>query len=130
MTFQKTVVRFTQWLSGIDDNVLEVFRMIRVHAETSDKITAWRVRDRLAVHPLLATAAVQIDVLADHECIALIGWAADARLLQLAEQLSRRVAGHRSLSRRIDNGFVDQGCFEHHATSNDVGVKVANTSLT
>ena len=43
--------------------------MVRVHTETSDKITAWRVRDRLAVHPLLGGAAVQIDVHADHESV-------------------------------------------------------------
>ena len=75
--------------------------MVRVHAMTTDKITAWRVRDALACHPLLGGGTAQIDVEVDHDQVTLTGWAADERLLQLVEQLVRRTAGRHAISVQI-----------------------------
>jgi hypothetical protein len=69
--------------------------MVRVHHGATDKITAWRVRDALACHPLLGGASAHINIVADREMVVLRGWTVDERLGQVAEQLARRVAGRR-----------------------------------
>lgn len=69
--------------------------MVRVHPTTTDKITAWRVRDALACHPLLGGATAQISVTAGRESVVLDGWTLDDRLVQEAQRLARRVAGRR-----------------------------------
>lgn len=78
--------------------------MVRVHAMTTDKITAWRIRDVLACHPLLGGGTAQIDVEVAHERVTLTGWTADERLIQLVEQLARRAAGRHAISIQIQHG--------------------------
>lgn len=99
--------------------------MVRVHALTTDKITAWRIRDSLAGHPLLGSVAAQIDVQADHEAVTLTGWAADEGLLRLVKQLALSAAGRRSVSMQIRCG-----CFTDSVrTSACAARSSANTSL-
>jgi hypothetical protein len=69
--------------------------MIRVHRTTTDPITAWRVRDALAEHPLLAGCAAQIHVTAGAQGVILDGWALDMYMVEVAIRLARRAAGHR-----------------------------------
>ena len=80
--------------------------MVRVHAMTTDAITAWRIRDILACHPLLGGGTAQIHVEVDHEQVILTGWTADERLLQLVEQLVRRAAGCHAISLQIQHGCL------------------------
>lgn len=100
--------------------------MVRVHALTTDKITAWRIRDLLATHPLLGSAAAQIDVQSDHETVILTGWAADAHLLQLVEQLATNAAGRRTLSMQIHCGCITKSMRTNVCAPGGS----ANTSLT
>lgn len=67
--------------------------MIKVHHETTDPVTAWRVRDALACHPLLGGASTQIAVLASRRRIVLTGWASDDELTRLATRMAGRAAG-------------------------------------
>ena len=88
--------------------------MVRVHAMTTDKITAWRIRDALSRHPLLGGGTAQIDVEVVHEQVILTGWTADERLVQLVEQLVRRAAGRHAISVQIQSG-----CLTGHVPSAD-----------
>lgn len=80
--------------------------MVRVHAMTTDKITAWRIRDALACHPLLGGGTAQIDVEVDHEQVILTGWATDERVLRLVEQLVRGAAGRHAISVQLYHGCL------------------------
>ena len=71
--------------------------MVTVHAATRDCATAWRVRDMLATHPLLAGTGVAIRVSASPLGILLEGWAQDERTCLLAVQLAQRSAGQRAI---------------------------------
>ncbi|MEZ4870436.1 MAG: BON domain-containing protein [Caldilineaceae bacterium] len=71
--------------------------MVRVKANTTDHIVAWRVRDALAAHPLLGGATAQIEIVADYEDVVLDGWALDSEVVALAIKLARRVAGRRTV---------------------------------
>ena len=75
--------------------------MVRVHPTTTDKITAWRVRDALACHPLLGGATAQISVSAGIENVILTGWTLDERLMQEAQHLARRAAGRRVVQMQL-----------------------------
>jgi hypothetical protein len=75
--------------------------MVRVTLGASDPITAWRVRDVLAAHPLLGGATAQISVMACHDSVILEGWTLDERLHQLALRLARQAAGRRSVQTRL-----------------------------
>ena len=75
--------------------------MVKVHHNTTDQIVAWRVRDRLAAHPLLGGATAQIHIIADYEEIILAGWAVDEAVIQLALRLTKRVAGKRAVHRDL-----------------------------
>jgi hypothetical protein len=75
--------------------------MVKVHHTTTDSVTAWHIRDRLASHPLLGGATAQISVIASHEDIVLDGWALDERVIQLALKLARRAAGHRAVKHKL-----------------------------
>jgi hypothetical protein len=88
--------------------------MVRVALGASDPITAWRVRDALAAHPLLGGATAQISIVACHDTVILEGWALDERLQQLALRLARQAAGRRSVQIRLRiqhcaPGAVEQG---------------------
>ncbi len=69
--------------------------MVRVSHSASDRITAWRVRDALASHPLLGGATAQISIRADFDSVTLEGWALDDRVQQLALRMALRAAGRR-----------------------------------
>jgi hypothetical protein len=69
--------------------------MVRVSQGAADRVTAWRVRDALAVHPLLGGATAQIDILADFDVVTLQGWTLDDQVQQVALRLARRAAGVR-----------------------------------
>ena len=75
--------------------------MVSVHGDTSDRITAWRIRDALAAHPLLGGAAAQIRVIATHDGIVLEGWALDEEVRALAVKMALRAAGRRSVQLRL-----------------------------
>ncbi len=84
--------------------------MVRIHHSTTDKATAWRVRDLLAAHPLLGGTMAQISVTADMERIVLTGWIADDRLKQIAIRLSTRAAGRRPIYVELKEGRVFSCC--------------------
>jgi BON domain len=71
--------------------------MVTVHTPTRDCATAWRVRDALAAHPLLAGACVAIRISASPAGILLEGWVPDERIRQLALRLAQRSAGQRAV---------------------------------
>ena len=71
--------------------------MVTVQVRSTDPITAWRIRDVLACHPLLAGPRVDIQISADHDEVVLRGWVADARLIPMAGRLARTSAGSRSV---------------------------------
>ncbi len=75
--------------------------MVTVDQHTTDQIVGWRVRDALAAHPLLGGATAQIHIIAGYECIVLSGWALDEGVIQLAERMTRRVAGKRSVQANL-----------------------------
>ena len=72
--------------------------MVRVDFTTTDKITAWRIRDRLACHPLLGGAAAQISISASHEHVTLSGWTSDEGLSEIAARMAQGAAGRRLVS--------------------------------
>ncbi|MEX1018697.1 MAG: BON domain-containing protein [Litorilinea sp.] len=85
--------------------------MVRVSTIASDPVTAWRIRDAMAAHPLLGGAAAQIDVCAGHECVILEGWTLDEGLIEVAGRLAKQVAGKRSVDNRIRaNGLGKNRC--------------------
>lgn len=69
--------------------------MVIIHPTTLDCATAWRVRDALATHPLLAGATVALRISAGSTGVLLEGWVQDERTLQLALRLAQRSAGQR-----------------------------------
>lgn len=71
--------------------------MVRVSTGTSDRVTAWRIRDALAMHPLLGGSTAQIQVSATYERVVLEGWTLDEELTQLAIRLALQAAGRRSV---------------------------------
>lgn len=75
--------------------------MVRVSTVASDPVTAWRIRDAMAAHPLLGGATAQIEVSAGHECVILSGWTFDEELITIAGKLAKQVAGRRSVENRI-----------------------------
>jgi delta 1-pyrroline-5-carboxylate dehydrogenase len=75
--------------------------MVKVHVTTTDPVTAWRVRDALAAHPLLGGATAQIHVIATTQGILLDGWALDEQTVQLAVRLACRAAGQRAVQPRL-----------------------------
>lgn len=78
--------------------------MVKVHLTTTDPITAWRIRDVLACHPLLGSAGAHIQVEANHETIVLRGWAVDAQLLGIAQRLAQGSAGRRAVQLQLETG--------------------------
>lgn len=81
--------------------------MVRVSAATTDPITAWRIRDAMAAHPLLGGATGQIEVCAGHECVVLEGWTLDEGLIRMAEKLAKQVAGKRTVENRLRFGCIN-----------------------
>lgn len=75
--------------------------MVRVAPATSDHITAWRIRDLLASHPMLGGGAAEIRVVADHRRVVLEGWAMDAAVRDLALKMASRAAGKRAVSTQV-----------------------------
>jgi len=75
--------------------------MVRVSRSASDPITAWRVRDALAAHPLLGGATAQISVMASYETVILEGWTRDEKLQQVATRLALRAAGRRPVQTHL-----------------------------
>jgi hypothetical protein len=75
--------------------------MVTVHLTTTDIVTAWRVRDALAAHPLLGGAMAQISVSAHLQGIMLDGWAVDDQTVTLALRLAKRAAGQRAVQHRL-----------------------------
>jgi hypothetical protein len=75
--------------------------MVRVHGDTSDRATAWRIRDALAAHPLLGGGAAQIRIIATREGIVLEGWTLDEDVRQLAVRMAHRAAGRRAVQLRL-----------------------------
>ena len=75
--------------------------MVKVHHHTTDRVTAWRVRDALAAHPLLGGATAQIQIIASYEGVILDGWVLDEKIVQLAVRLARRAAGKRCIQPRL-----------------------------
>jgi osmotically-inducible protein OsmY len=71
--------------------------MVIVHTTTTDHATAWRVRDALAAHPLLAGAMALIQVSATTQGVVLEGWVQHERAVNLARHLACRAAGQRSV---------------------------------
>jgi hypothetical protein len=75
--------------------------MVKVHIATTDHVTAWRVRDALAVHPLLGGAMAHIHVMASSYGIVLEGWVVDEPAVQLALKLACRAASQRPVHLRL-----------------------------
>ena len=75
--------------------------MVRVSQTTSDQVTAWRIRDEMASHPLLGGAAAHINVIAGDEGIILEGWAFDEMVRSLAIRRALRAAGHLPVQTRL-----------------------------
>lgn len=78
--------------------------MVRVSLGASDPITAWRVRDALATHPLLGGATAQISIVASHDLVVLEGWTLDEALQTVALRLALRAAGRRPVQARLRIG--------------------------
>ena len=78
--------------------------MVRVDLMTTDKITAWRIRDAMASHPLLGGRTAQISIAANHERVTLSGWTSDERLSEIARRLAQSVAGRRLVSMNLSIG--------------------------
>jgi len=78
--------------------------MVRVDLTTTDKITAWRIRDAMACHPLLGGSTAQISIEANHEQVTLSGWARDERLSEIALRLAQNEAGRRLISVNLKVG--------------------------
>ncbi len=73
--------------------------MVRVHGDTSDRATAWRIRDALAAHPLLGGGARRSRH--HREGIVLEGWTLDEDVRQLAIRMAHRAAGRRAVQLRL-----------------------------
>lgn len=75
--------------------------MVRVSHRVSDPALAWRVRDRLAGHPLLGGANARIVISTDADCVEIEGWTVDERVRALAVHLAQRAAGRRVVHVRL-----------------------------
>jgi hypothetical protein len=75
--------------------------MVKVSKVVTDPVTAWRIRDALATHPLLGGALAQIYVNAGYETILLEGWVFDEEVRHLALRLALRSAGRRAVEIRL-----------------------------
>jgi hypothetical protein len=75
--------------------------MVRVSRIASDQATAWRIRDALAIHPLLGGATAQINIIANYEAVILEGWTIDEELIGLAIRLALPAAGHRTVQPQL-----------------------------
>jgi hypothetical protein len=64
-------------ISGHCRNRKRRSEVVRVDLMTTDKITAWRIRDAMANHPLLGGCTAQISIDASHDYVMLSGWASD-----------------------------------------------------
>jgi osmotically-inducible protein OsmY len=91
--------------------------MVKVHLTTTDLVTAWRVRDALAAHPLLGGATAQISVTAHGQGIVLDGWVIDEGTIALAVRLASRAAGQRCVQPRLHTGRTRQ---EHGSAKGSV----------
>ncbi len=78
--------------------------MVRVDLMATDKITAWRIRDAMANHPLLGGCTAQISIDAGHEHVTLSGWTSDQGLSEIAGRLAQNAAGRRLVSINIRVG--------------------------
>jgi hypothetical protein len=78
--------------------------MVRVDLMTTDKITAWRIRDAMACHPLLGGCTAQISIDANYEHVTLSGWTSDERLSEIALRLAQNAAGRRLISVNLNVG--------------------------
>jgi osmotically-inducible protein OsmY len=87
---------------------------------TTDHAAAWRVRDALAAHPLLAGATAYIRVSAGSQGILLEGWVLNERSARLALHLACRAAGQRSvrpnLQTQAANTKLAQRIFDDNTT--------------
>lgn len=81
--------------------------MVRVNGMTTDKATAWRIRDALAAHPLLGGVTAQISVAAGPDGVVLTGWTSDEALLEMAARLAARAAGRRPIRLQIRPRRID-----------------------
>jgi osmotically-inducible protein OsmY len=75
--------------------------MVRVDSTTTDRITAWRIRDALASHPTLGGGTADICVVADYSSVVLQGWAMDSKVHDLAMKMATRAAGRRTVSMQL-----------------------------
>jgi osmotically-inducible protein OsmY len=75
--------------------------MVRVTCPGADPSTAWRVRDALALHPLLSGAAARISVVMTKDSVVLEGWILDESLGQTALRLAMRAAGSRPVQAHL-----------------------------
>lgn len=91
--------------------------MVRISRGAADRITAWRVRDALASHPLLGGATAEICIEADFDSVTLEGWVLDEQVQQLAIRMARRAAGRNP----VQTYLRIRRC---------AGVRGANTALT
>lgn len=81
--------------------------MVTVHCRTTDTITAWRVRDALACHPLLGGATADIAIEATHAHVTIHGWIAKQELTMVVNRLARQSAGRRTVEVEVGAGRVD-----------------------
>jgi len=82
-------------------SIMQGYIMVKVHVTTTHHPAAWRVRDALAAHPLLAGAMAQIDVRACGQGIVLEGWAMDEATVQLAMRIACRAAGQHAVQPQL-----------------------------
>ena len=75
--------------------------MVTIEPDTTDMATAWRVRDRLATHPLLSGATAEISVTVHGGVIVLRGWALDQRICDTASRLAAGAAGRRPVDGQL-----------------------------
>ena len=78
--------------------------MVKVDLMTTDKITAWRIRDAMACHPLLGGRTAQISIDANHQHVTISGWTTDERLSEIAGRLAQGAAGRRLVSVNLSVG--------------------------
>lgn len=93
--------------------------MVKVDIMTTDKITAWRIRDAMACHPLLGGCTAQISIAANREHVTLSGWATDEGLSEIAARLAQNAAGRRLVSVNLQVGVLAKRSIRgaEHATT-------------
>jgi len=80
--------------------------MVKVDQTTTDRATAWRIRDALASHPLLGGCTARINIVASSDDITLSGWVSDEKLTQIVALLARRSAGKRPVHLRLKTSLT------------------------